>query len=396
MDTAPLEDRDRPDTGEGDNGARRRSLPAATGLIGILTALIVGLWVLGLTGGGNGVESSDADPVDEYRFIAPTTTTLQREAEALADVASEAEAPRDAAPVEPFSDLEGRLAFLSGNHVALVDLATGAVRLVPIEPFGSIPEFASLELLTDGKRTVGLSLSEDPTAAWLIASSAELAPSSQPLIDFWVISKPDGPGGAIKLNAWQDYGVLTGELPAPAGSDVVIVRDVGVLITSPVGGTFRPTFAGFEMVNEHRLLAANSDLRVEQRCDERLNCTVVAVNATTGGATALPEEFTADIATVHVSPDSRWVLNNTSPAWLFDRATEELSLLDGGGYGRPLWSADSASVAWLTSDRTPTLAVALLEPPEEGKDWFVVELAGLGADPSPGSSFLLDAYFGTE
>lgn len=390
MDTAPLDDRDRADSGNGD-GVERRSLPAAAGLIGVLAALIGGLWVLSLTGGGGGGEGSGADPVDEGRFIAPTTTTTLRAAEALAEVASEADAPQDATPVEPFSDLEGRLAFLSGSHVALLDLATGAVRRVPIEPFGSIPGFAGLELLTDGKRTVGLSLSEDPPTAVLITSGAELAPSSQPLVDFWVISWPDGPSGAIKLNAWQDYGVLIGELRAPPGSDVVLVREAGVLIASPVGGTFRPTFAGFEAVSEHRLLAASSDLRVEQRCDERLNCTVVAVNATTGGVTALPEEFIAEISTVHVSPDSRWVLNNTRPAWLFDRETGELSLLDGGGYGRPLWSEDSISVAWLTSDRTPTLVVARLEPLEGSQDWFVVELAGLDADPSPGSSFLLDA-----
>ena len=391
MDTAPLDDRDRADSGDGGDGAGRRSPPAATGLIGILAALIAGLWVLSLTGdGSNGVDGRGADPVDGDRFIAPTTTTL-REDGALSEAGSEAEAPRKPAPAEPFSELEGRLAFLAGRHVALLDLATGALRLAPIEPFGSIPEFAGLELLTDGRRTVGLPLSEDPPTAVLIASGAELAPSSQPLVDFWIISRPDGPDGAVKLNAWQDYGVLTGGLRAPPGADVVVARDAGVLIASPAGRTFRPTFAGFEVASEHRVLAASSDLRVEQRCDERLNCTVMAVNEATGAATALPEAFVAGIATVHVSPDSRWVLNNTSPARLFDRATGELSLLDGGGYGRPLWSEDSTLVAWLTSDRTPALVVARLEPPEGSQDWFVVELGGLGADPSPGTSFLLDA-----
>lgn len=391
MDTAPPDDRDRADSATGGTSDERRSLPAAAGLIGVMAALIAGLWVLNLTGGGNGVGGSNAAPVDEDRFISPTTTTALRKAEAPGEVASEAEVTQDATPVEPFSDLEGRLAFLSGSHVALVDLATGAVQLVAIEPFGSIPEFAGLELLTDGKRTVGLSVSEDPPTAVLITSGAELAPSRQPLVDYWVISRPDGLDGTVKLNAWQDYGVLTGELRAPSGADVVRARDVGVLIASPAGRTFRPTISGFEIVSEHRILAANSDLRVEQRCDERLNCMVLAVNVATGGTAVLPEEFIAEIATVHVSPDSRWVLNNASPAWLFDLETEELSLLDGGGYGRPLWSQDSTSVSWLTSDLTPTLVVALVEPPEGSQDWLVVELAGLGADPSPGSSFLLDA-----
>ena len=117
---------------------------------------------------------------------------------------------------------------------------------------------------------------------------------------------------------------------------------------------------------------------------------MVAVEAATGRVTELPEDFVAELAGISVSPDSRWLLNDTSPAWLFDRQTDRLRLLDGGGYGRPRWSDDSGSVAWLTSDRTPTLVVARLEPADGSQDWFAVELTGLGVDPSPGSSFLLE------
>ena len=276
----------------------------------------------------------------------------------------------------------------------------------PIEPTGVRLEVAALELLTDDQRTVGLSWRGGELSAVLVTSGAELVPSAHPLVDFWVISRPDGPGGAVRMNAWQDYGALTGELEAPPGSEVVAVRSAGVLVTPPVGRTYRPTFRGFEVVSEHRILAAGDRLRVEQRCDEQLSCAVVVVDAATdpaselpedrvddaaGRVAELPEDFTAELAGISVSPDSRWLLNDTSPAWLFDRRTGQLRLLEGGGYGRPLWSADSTSVAWLTSDRTPTLVVARLEPAEEGPDWFAVELAGLGADPSPGSSFLLDA-----
>ena len=281
--------------------------------------------------------------------------------------------------------------YLGSRHVVLLDLATGAVQQVRIESLGSILELDGLQLLTDSRRTVGVSWAAGEPSAVLVTSGAELVPSAHPLVDYWVISRPDGPAGTIRMNAWQDYGVLTGELHAPPRSEVVVVGNAGVLVTPPVGRTYRPTFAGFEVVSEHRLLAASDQLRVEQRCDEQLSCTVVVVDAATDRATALPEDFVAELAGISVSPDSRWLLNDTSPAWLFDRRTGQLRLLDGGGYGRPLWSADSASVAWLTSDRTPTLVVARLEPPDEGRDWFAVELAGLGADPSPGSSFLLEA-----
>ena len=388
MDAAPVDSRDdQPDRGE-----HERSWRAASGLIGVLVALVALLWLLSLTSDdGPEVDGRDADPVDEERFIAPTTTSPPPATEASTEAVSEDVEPAGAAPSEPFSQLEGWLMYLSGRHVAFLDLVTGAVQRWPIEPSGSRLELAGLELLTDGKRTVGLSWAGGVPSAVLVTSGAELVPSDHPLVDFWVISRPDGPGGTIWMNAWQDYGVLTGGLQAPPGSEVVVVRNVGVVVTPPVGKTYRPTFEGFEVVSEHRLLAGNDQLRVEQRCDEQLSCTVVVVDAATDRAEELPEEFAAELAGISVSPDSRWLLNDTSPAWLFDRQTGTLRLLDGGGYGRPQWSGDSTSVAWLTSDLTPTLVVARLEPPDEGQDWFAVELAGLGADPSPGSTFLFDA-----
>ena len=399
MDAAPLHGRE--DTGRGDDDTgsdgddHQRSWRAASGLIGVLAALVVGLWLLSLTSGGDSVEGRDADPVDEDSFEAPTTTAALREPEASTEVAADGEEPRGAAPAEQFSELDGRLMYLSGSHVAMVDLTTGALQRVPLEPFGSVLLLDGLVLLTDSKRTVGVSLAEDPQTAVLITSGAELVPSAEPLVEYWVISRPDGPDGAVRLNAWQRYGVLTGELHAPPGSEVVVVRNAGVLVTPPVGRTFQPKLEGFEVVSEHRLLAASDQLRVEQRCDEDLSCMVVAVDAATSRVTELPEDFVAELAGVSISPDSRWLLNDTSPAWLFDRQTDRLRLLDGGGYGRPLWSDDSGSVAWLTSDRTPTLVVARLEPSDGGQDWFAVELTGLGADPSPGSSFLLDATVGS-
>ena len=393
MDAAPVDSRDGdddPGRGEG----HERSWRAASGLVAVLAVLVVALWLLSLTSDGSGsIGGRNADPGEGELFETPTTTGPPQVAAAGTETAPGGEEPEAAAPDEPFSDLEGRLTYLSDRHVAWVDLATGAVQRAPIEQSGSVLRLADLILLSDGKRTVGLSWSGDRPTAVLVASGAEMAPSPAPLIDFWVISRPDGPAGAVQMNAWQDYGVLTGGLRAPPGSEVLAVRNRGVLVAPPVGRTFRPTLEGFEVVSEHRLLAASDRLQVEQRCDQQLACTVVVADAATGEAAELPGDFVAELAGISVSPDSRWLLNDTSPAWLYDRQTGRLRLLEGGGYGRPQWSVDSTSVAWLTSDRTPTLVVARLESPGEGRDWFAVELAGLGADPSPGSTFLLDADF---
>ena len=402
MDAAPLDGRG--DTACGDDGSgrdghengdgkeHRRPLPAAAGLIGVLVALVAALWLLSLTGNDNAdIDSPDSNGLDEGPFEVPTTSSPLREPESRTEVAPEGEELSSAAPAEPFSRLQGRLLYLSGSHVARLDLATGTVERLPIEVSGSILPLADLTMLSDGKRTVGLSLTEDPPTAVLVASDAQLVPSDQPLVDFWVISRPRGPDGVIRLNAWQDYGALTGELQAPSGSELIAVRDAGLLVTPPVGRTFRPTFAGFEVVSEHRLLATSGGLRVEQRCDEKLSCAVVAVDASTDRARELPREFIAEMAGISVSPDGRWLINDTSPAWLLDHETQDLRLLDVGGYGQPRWSDDSTSVAWLTADQTPALVVALTEPPERDKGWLVVELSGLGADPSPGTSFLLDS-----
>lgn len=117
----------------------------------------------------------------------------------------------------------------------------------------------------------------------------------------------------------------------------------------------------------------------------------MVLDGDTGESRDLPRDFVDELRKISISPDGRWLLNDTSPVWLFDLDSEELRLLDVGGYGRPQWSEDSASVAWLTTDRTPTLVVMEAEPPEGEDGLHLVELAGLGADPSPGTSFLLDA-----
>ncbi len=375
----------------GDASEQERSWRAAAGLVGVLAGLIVVVWLLSLTtGDGDGADidrdsREAAGSAAEEQVEAPTTTSLLAETETEA---SDEIAPEGDEPAGPFSELMGALMYLSGRHVARVDLATGAVQRVPIEPTGLRLELGALEMLNDDDRTVGLFWIDGEMSAVLVASGADVVPSDHPVVDFWVVSQPDGPDGAFRMDAWHDYGILTGGLRAPAGSEVLAVRNGGVLVIPPVGRTYRPTFDGFEVVSEHRLLAASDRLRVEQRCDDQLLCTVVVVDLADDEATALPDDFVAELADISVSPDSRWLLNDTSPAWLYDRQTERLRLLDGGGYGRPLWFADS--VAWLTSDRTPTLVVARLEPLAEGQNWFAVELAGLGADPSPGSSFRFD------
>lgn len=374
---------------DGGGGEHSRRLPAAAGLIGVIIALVALLWLLSLTGSDRA--GGGTDPPDEGLLGVPTTSNPLREPESMVAVASEGEDVTRPAPAEPFSDLEGRLVYLSGSSVVRLDLATGAVERFPIEAWGPALAFTDLTMLTDGKRTVGLSLAGDPPTATLVASDAQLVPSTESLVDFWVISRPHGPDGAVRLHAWQDYGILTGELHAPPGTEVLVIRDGGLLVAPPVGRTFRPTLAGFEAVSDHRLLAASGGVRVEQRCDEALSCSVVAVDTAADRSTELPREFVNEIAGISVSPDGRWLLNDTSPAWLLDRETQEVRLLDVGGYRQPRWAEDSASVAWLTTDRTSTLVIALTEPPDKGKSWFIVELTGLGADPTPGTSFLLDS-----
>jgi len=400
MDGPPLETRDGTgnghDPGDGGDGEHSRRLPAAAGLLGVLVAVFVLLWLLSLTDdGGPNTDSQGSDPLDEEPFEVPTTSSPLREPEDMVEAAPEAAETGSAPPAEPFSDLQGWLVYLSGSQVARVDLSTGALELLPIQATESPLQVADLEFLSDGKRTVGIRLTDDPPTVVLVASRAVVVPAADPMVDYWVVTRPEGPRGLMYMAGWQSYSSLAGHLmwvaEAPPGTELVTGGESGVLVVPPVGSTFRPTVSGFEITSDHRALATGGELLVEQRCDERLACTVVVLDGDTGEARDLPRDFVDELHEISVSPDGRWLLNDTSPAWLFDRRAWESRLLDAGGYGRPQWSDDSTFVAWLTTDRTPTLVVAEAEPPEGEDGSHLVELAGLGADPSPGTSFLLDA-----
>lgn len=405
MGAARLGDRDRADDlgdgngddpGDGGDGEHSRRLPAAAGLLGVLIAVFALLWLLSLTDdGGSNDDSQGLDSLEEEPFEVPTTSSPLREPEGMVEVAPEAEETASAAPVEPFSDLQGWLVYLSGSQVARVDLSTGALELLPIRATESPLQIADLKFLSDGKRTVGLRLTDDPPTVVLVASRAVVVPAADPMVDYWVVTRPEGPNGLMYMAGWQSYSSLAGHLmwvaEAPPGTELVTGGESGVLVVPPVGSTFKPTVSGFELTSDHRALATRGELLVEQRCDEKLACAIVVLDGDTGEARDLPRDFVDELHEISVSPDGRWLLNDTSPAWLFDRRVWESRLLDAGGFGRPQWSDDSTFVAWLTTDRTPTLVVVETEPPEGEDGSHIVELAGLGADPSPGASFLLDA-----
>ena len=400
MDGPPLETRDGrgngDDPGDGADGEHPRRLPAAAGLLGVLIAVFALLWLLSLTDdGGPNNDSQSSDPLEEEPFEVPTTSSPLREPEGMVEVAPEAEETASAPPAEPFSDLQGWLVYLSGSQVARVDLSTGTLELLPIQATESPLQLPDLEFLSDGKRTVGIRLTDDPPTVVLVASRAVVVPAADPMVDYWVVTRPEGPNGLMYMAGWQSYSSLAGHLmwvaEAPPGTELVAGGESGVLVVPPVGSTFQPTVSGFEITSDHRALATRGELLVEQRCDEKLACTIVVLDGDTGEARDLPRDFVDELYEISVSPDGRWLLNDTSPAWLFDRRAWESRLLDAGGFGRPQWSDDSTFVAWLTTDRTPTLVVVETEPPEGEDGSHIVELAGLGADPSPGASFLLDA-----
>lgn len=210
-----------------DNGdSRGGRLRPALGLVGVLVGLVAVLWLMGLGDDGSGStgasggpegadgESEELEEADSVLLEGPTTSSPLRET-GIADAAAEGSK-------EPFSPLRGRLVYLSGGDMAVVDLAAGAVTLVPIEASGSVIPLADHHLLTDRSRTVALSLEDGPPVALLVASSAHLVPSTTPLVDYWVITRPDGPGGAVRLTAWQDYGFMSSEMEAPGGSELVV------------------------------------------------------------------------------------------------------------------------------------------------------------------------------
>ncbi len=386
----------------------------------VLAGLVVTLWILSLADGET-TDDQSAPPNSEQRSSEdsgqpeqsqeseeiPTTSVTQEPGQSgetpTRSVSQEAgqsgsgsgvSSGADAAVVtpqqQPLGLLQGRLVYLSGRDVVVFDLASGDLARVPIRASGSITPITDHELLTDRNRTVSLSLGSDPPDALLIASAAKLVPSAQPFLDYWVVSRPNGPDGFVRLAVWHDYGFMSLGLEAPAGSELLLDPDMGLLVISPGGGTYLATYRGFERVSEHRLLGSRNGVRVEQRCDEQLDCAVTVTDVRTDTIMELPTDFVSELSEISVSPDGRWVLNDTNPAKLFDRYTGGVHVLEVGGHGQVLWAEDSASVAWLNSGRRPTLVISEVRPAGGEAKWLAVELSDLQADPSPGSSFLLD------
>jgi len=410
----------RTDVAVGDD-RRQSSLRIVATLIGVLAGLAVVLWLLGRTGNDRPAEGSDM-PLPIEDAAAAESSDHSSDAAPRAQSGPGSEPGATGISVQPAAAGSGsrsdapigaRLAYLTEGGVAILRLAVvtaadgarlaaDAVNRVRIEVSGTVLPLNEYALLTDGNRTVGLSTGDSPFTAVVVASAASVVPDSSPLVEYWVIDRRDERSKGVLLVAWHVYGFMSGDRRVPPGSDVVVTAEPGVLVVPPTGKTFRAVISGFEPVSEHRTLAASAGVRVEQRCDDQLVCEVVSVDLGDGRVTVLPDDFTVELSDISVSPDGRWLLNNTSPALLYDRAEGELRQLRVGGYGEAQWTrwplteaqGDQAepqfgsAVGWLTTDRTPSLVLARADAGGES-EVLVVELSGLGADPVPGSSFVL-------
>ena len=148
-------------------GSRGGSNPfrAAAGLVGVILGLVGVLWLL-----GRADSSERGDPQDGAEAARPVAEADRGEGAQSDDGGAGPGSPSRPLLDEPglyaadpnaisapLGSLEGRLAYLSGDSVAVVDLASGAVTRVPVELTGSILPLDEYELLTDGIRLVGLS-----------------------------------------------------------------------------------------------------------------------------------------------------------------------------------------------------------------------------------------------
>ncbi len=402
---------------------RQNSLRVIATLIGVLAGLAAVLWLLGRTGGDGPADAPDAPlPIEDPAAEASgrgsdAATRAQSGPGSESGATGGAVQPGEAGSASRSDALGARLAYLTEGGVAIMRLAVvtdddgarlavDAVDRVRIKVSGAVLPLNEYALLTDGNRTVGLSMGDSrgdgPFTAVVVASAARVVPDSSPLVEYWVIDRRDDHSKGVLLVAWHFYGFMSGDRRVPPGSDLVVTGEPGILVVPPTGKTFRAVISGFEPVSEHRALAAGGGVRVEQRCDDQLVCEVVAVDLSDGRVTVLPDDFIAELGEISVSPGGRWLLNDTSPALLYDRTEEEPRQLQVGGYGRAQWTRwplpeahrDQAephfgvAVGWLTTDRTPSLVLARADA-VGGPEVLVVELSGLDADPVPGSSFVL-------
>ena len=293
-----------------------------------------------------------------------------------------------------FSPINQRLGYLSGENVVIVDLQTGTLEKVPIEPVPLDKPVSELALIADGERVVGID-PENTTSADLVAIASNLVPAVEAEIEYWRIHLADS-AGMVVVTAWREHpdslGVgavsIAGTLLAPAHSHIIAVPELGVLVSPPTGGTFLATVDGFEMVSESSVLAATPTARLEMTCDESLECSHSIVDTQSGSSTSIAAELPAGLMSsgseLSLSPDARWLLVDAAPVQLWNLETGSLREVDAGsGFKRADWSADSSTVTWLDTAGEPALVVAYAD----GKAPLSISLAGLIATPVVGSGF---------
>lgn len=259
-----------------------------------------------------------------------------------------------------------RFAYMGDTELVIIDTRPGRNPSTTHEPqsvsIGDLPDgFADLTFLSEGTVTYGIEGDDDPKIYKMSNDGQVIAGDDH---GFTVAGNPAEPRNDLYLGTVAESAVS--HLVVPVGATQLNVAGFGVLVVMPDGGTYLARTDRFELFSEYPVITSTPTHHVEIRCDSSLECVPVLVDRDSAESVELPEEFAGAVGAGSISPDGRWVLLlNAETDELFDRATGEVTVIDGFEKGPVAWAADSSFALWF--DPTDTQPLLRVLDPIEGR-----------------------------
>lgn len=271
----------------------------------------------------NFADNANANPTESAEFpeqaipnATENATTPEQEA-AIQDLAEYnlalAEAKRILGP--------NQLAYASDKKFVVINLASAETPIKIITPIEAdmhdlLAAFGTRTIFQDKKRTHGFALGNTPEdlIIYNLTSRGEVVLSKEGRIA--MASTSAFPQEIYHGNA---SGVFVRILPVPAGSKLLAVPFLGMLVTIANGKTFIVSQEGLTSFSDWPVIAATSNFHIEIRCWEPLFCAPVWVDHATQEAFRLPQELASRSSELSISPVGSHILqvnnaNETSQA----------------------------------------------------------------------------------
>lgn len=393
---------DIPLVGEGDVA----EAPRSEGTTGAGRAVLIGfaafgtLWMLASIVSGQSSPSTTAAAVPTETSVAATVTPAPTAEPSVADEIEPVEtAEPKAEPEAPVpidraagnsvnagirmlqghlerSEREATILYRSTDSVSSIDLRSGDVQVLELGGAGAA-DVEKVRLFESGDDVIVV----DP-----IAMTAQLAPRTNDR----VIIDPSNNKAIVfnddeRIVSVVDSNGDTSSYDLSDGDEITAVAHYAFIVNGEGGVSYAVTADGVERLSSHRVITATPTARLELRCENIVDCTLVIVS--NDGEATLPQSFSQVGDRYLLSPDGlaiiRWDASGRSELHVPE---DSYTTIVGTGVAHPVWSPDSSFVTWLDLDVEPPRLKTLLH---ERREWLLWDVSTMGAPDPTGSELII-------